>query len=253
VLIRGVLLPACLWLAVGIVAAAEIQVAVASNFSQVVGILASRFEATTGHRVSVIPGSTGKHYAQIRNGAPFDVFLAADALHPQRLEDGGLAIPGSRFTYAVGELVLWSPREDYVDDQGEVLENGEFRHLGIANPGLAPYGLAAREALESLGLWEGLQDRMVRGENIGQAYQFVASGNAELGFVALSQVMKPGREVAAGSIWLVPQELYTPIEQQAVLVQDNAAAREFIEFIESAEARRIIQENGYKSPLDEAH
>lgn len=252
-LIRGVLVCACLWLAVGIVAAAEIQVAVASNFSQVVGILASRFETTTGHRVAVIPGSTGKHYAQIRNGAPFDLFLAADAIHPRRLEEGGLAIPGSRFTYAVGQLVLWSPREDFVDDQGEVLENGKFRHLGIANPGLAPYGLAAREALESLELWEGLQDRMVRGENIGQAFQFVASGNAELGFVALSQVMTPGHGLRTGSIWQVPQELYTPIEQQAVLVQDNAAAREFMDFLESAEARLIIRDHGYKSPQDEAH
>jgi molybdate transport system substrate-binding protein len=252
-LIRGVLVCACLWLAVGIVAAAEIQVAVASNFSRVVGILAARFEATTGHRVAVIPGSTGKHYAQIRNGAPFDLFLAADALHPRRLEERGLAIPGSRFTYAFGRLVLWSPREDYVDDQGEVLENGEFRHLGIANPGLAPYGRAAREALESLGIWEGLQDRLVRGENIGQAFQFVASGNAELGFVALSQVMTPEHGLTTGSIWRVPQELYTPIEQQAILVRDNAAAREFMDFLESAEARLIIRDNGYRSPQDEAH
>jgi molybdate transport system substrate-binding protein len=239
--------------AVGIAAAAEIQVAVASNFSQVVGILAARFEATTGHRVAMIPGSTAKHYAQIRNGAPFDLFLAADAFHPKKLEEGGLAIPGSRFTYAFGQLVLWSPREDYVDNQGEVLENGEFRHLGIANPALAPYGLAAREVLESLGLWERLQYRMVRGENIGQAFQFVASGNAELGFVALSQIMTPGHGLRTGSIWHVPQELYTPIEQQAVLVQDNAAAREFMDFLESAEAQLIIQDNGYRSPQDEAH
>jgi molybdate transport system substrate-binding protein len=201
----------------------------------------------------LIPGSTGKHYAQIRNGAPFDIFLAADALHAERLEDGDLAIPGSRISYAFGELVLWSPREDFVDDQGQVLATGDFRYLGIANPELAPYGLAAREALESLGLWEGLQDRIVRGENIGQAFQFVASGSAELGLVALSQVTRPGHRMRAGSYWKVPQELYSPIEQQAVLLKDTAAARELMDFIESAEARVIIRQNGYTTPRGEAH
>jgi len=252
VLIRRLVLGAGLWFAVGDVAAEEIQIAVASNFSRVAEILASRFEETTGHRVVWIPGSTGKHDAQIRNGAPFDIFLAGDTLHPKMIEDSGLGVQGSRFTYALGGLVLWSPRENYVDGKGSVLETGDFRHLGMANPDLAPYGLAAREALASLGLWDELQDRTVRGENVGQAFQFVASGNAELGFVALSQIMEPGNRMRSGSYWLVPQEIYTPIEQQAVLLKDKPAARQFMEFIKGDKARIIIQQYGYKAPQDES-
>ncbi len=227
--------------------AGEIRLAVASNFAQAMTTIAERFEADTGQKVRLSFGSTGKHYAQIRNGAPFDAFFAADVRRPEMLEREGLALPGSRFTYAVGRIVLWSPREGYVDPEGRVLERGGFRRLAIANPGLAPYGKAAREVLEELGLWDGLSGRLVRGENIGQTFQFVVSGNAELGFVARSQVMRPGRPVG-GSFWEVPQELYSPLEQQAVLLRDGLAARAFLEFMRSDEVSRILRDYGYGTP-----
>lgn len=227
--------------------AAEIKVAVASNFLAAREVARS-FEETTGHRVTLIFGSTGKHYAQIRNGAPFDVFLAADADHPRRLEAEGLAVSESSFTYAVGALVLWSPDDNLVDTSGKVLEHSDFRYLAIANPKLAPYGEAAREVLEARGLWESIQHRIVRGENIAQALQFVSSGNAELGFVALAQIARAGRGLSRGSSWRVPQELYRPIEQRAVLLEDSDAARSFIGFIRGTEARAIIREHGYTTP-----
>lgn len=251
--IRGILITFGPWLAIGTAAADEIQIAVSSNFSQVAERLGSQFEMTSAHRVTPIPGSTGKHYAQIRNGAPFDIFLAADALHPQMLEDDGLAVRGSRYTYARGELVLWSPTAGLVDPQGKVLEDGEYRHLAMANPDLAPYGVAAREVLESLGLWMELQDRAVRGENVGQAFQFVASGNAELGFVALSQITKSSNQMRAGSYWRVPPKLYSPIEQQAILLRDTRAAREFLGYLESDKARAIIRQHGYQTPVETTH
>ncbi|RKZ91942.1 MAG: molybdate ABC transporter substrate-binding protein, partial [Gammaproteobacteria bacterium] len=173
-------------LAAGNVMAEEIRVVVASNFTDAIREIAGRFEMKTQHKVSVISGSTGKHYAQISNGAPFDVFFAADVKRPELLEQQGLALPGSRFTYAVGKIVLWSPDQDYIDTSANVLKQGKFNHLSIANPKLAPYGRAAQQVLKKLGLWNKLQGRMVRGENIGQAFQFVKSGNARLGFVAFS-------------------------------------------------------------------
>lgn len=227
--------------------AAEIRVAAASNFTHAIKASARQFEAATGHRVMLAFGSTGKHYAQISNGAPFDVFFAADSKRPKLLEQEGIAIPGSRFTYALGKLVLWSPKSGYVDADGRILERVEFRHLAIANPKLAPYGWAAREVLEARGLWEELKGRLVRGENIGQAFQFVASENAELGFVARSQLVRPGRAIA-GSYWDIPPELYSPIEQQAVLLQDSEAARAFLSFVRSEEAIRIIRDHGYEAP-----
>lgn len=247
VLIRRFLISACLWSAATFAVAEEVQVAVAANFLTAAQTLATTFEKDSDHEITIVPGSTGKHYAQIRNGAPFDAFLAADALRPTLLENDDLAAKGSRFTYAIGDLVLWSPIDAYVDSEGEVLDRGQFQHLGMANPDLAPYGYAAREAMESLGLWQELQDRAVRGESVGQAFQFVASGNAELGFVAMSQITKPGQEVR-GSYWQVPQKLYTPIEQQAVLLTDNDAARDFLEFLRSSEARVIIRQSGYTTP-----
>lgn len=228
-------------------AAAEVLVAVASNFADVAAALAVRFEAATGHAVVLSPGSTGRHFTQIKGGAPFAVFLAADAERPQRLEAEGLAVAGSRFTYAVGRLVLWSPRPGLVDADGAVLAAGSFAHLAIANPELAPYGQAAREALAALGLWDGLAPRLVRGENIAQAYQFVAGGAAELGFVALSQVRRPDR-TAAGSLWEVPEGLHAPIVQQAVLLRDEPAARAFLEFLRGDEARAVIAAYGYGAP-----
>ncbi len=225
----------------------EIRVAVASNFSEVIKILAERFEKSTGHQVILSFGSTGKHYAQIRNGAPFDVFLAADERRPKLLEQEGIALPGSRFTYAIGKLILWSPRKGYIDSAGAVLKQGTFRYLAIANPKLAPYGKAAREVLQALGLWKALAQQMVRGENIGQAFQYIKSGNADLGFVAYSQVKKPGLPIE-GSCWEVPQELYTPIRQQAVLLKENAAAQAFLSFMQSDAALTIIQSYGYETP-----
>ncbi|MHC4108813.1 MAG: molybdate ABC transporter substrate-binding protein, partial [Planctomycetota bacterium] len=204
-------------------------------------------EAETGHRVVLTFGSTGKHYAQIVNGAPFDAFLAADVRHPQMLEQEGVAVAGSRFTYAVGRILLWSPMPDYVDPEGMVLETGDFRHLALANPKLAPYGRAARQVLEARGLWPGLEKRTVRGENIAQAYQFVGSGNAELGFVARSQVVRPGAP-PVGSWWEIPPDLHSPIEQQAVLLTDDATARAFVDFIRSAAGIDIIRTHGYDSP-----
>jgi molybdate transport system substrate-binding protein len=222
----------------------EVRVAVASNFRDAMSALATRFEQISEHQITLIFGSTGKQYAQIRNGAPFDAFFSADSRRPELLERESLAVPGSRFTYAVGKLVLWSPQAGYVDPGGKNLERGDFRHLAIANPNLAPYGTAAREALQALGLWEQLGPRLVRGENIGQAFQFVSSGNAQLGLVAWSQLRRNDATIE-GSYWLVPARYYSPIEQQAVLLRDTVAARTFISFIRSEESAKIIRAHGY--------
>jgi molybdate transport system substrate-binding protein len=225
-------------------AADETTVAVATNFTNAMSSLVERFEQRTGHRVLVSFGSTGNHYAQIKSGAPFDAFFSADAERPRLLEDEGLIVPGSRFRYAVGRIALWSPRERYVDDAGRVLRTGDFRHLAIANPDVAPYGAAAREVLQALGIWEALEARLVRGQDIGQAYSFVHTGNAELGFVAWAQLKKPDSEIE-GSYWLVPETMHTPIAQEAVLLRDVPAARALLEFVESADARTIIRSYGY--------
>jgi len=227
--------------------AAELHIATASNFRDAMKVLAGRYEEETGDSVVLIFGSTGKHYAQIRNGAPFDAFFAADSERPARLESDGLAVPGSRFTYAVGRLVLWSPRAGYVDAAGRVLEEGDFHHIAIANPGLAPYGKAAMQALQSLDLWEKLGPLIVRGENIGQAYQFVRTGNAELGLLAQSQLIRDDL-APEGSWWLVPGNLHQPIDQQAVLLSDNAPARAFMSFFRREAATRLIRAHGYETP-----
>ena len=224
----------------------EIRVAVASNFAQPMREIADRFERHTGHEVVLSTASTGKHYAQIVNGAPFDVFFAADTERPKLLEQA-LAVDGSRFTYARGALVLWSPVAGLVDADGGVLGENRFRFLAIANPELAPYGRAAKEVLERRGLWQSLQDRLVRGENIGQAYQFVASGNAELGFVARSQIEQAGRSVG-GSWWEIPEELYSPIEQQAILIRESPLARQFLAFMRQDEVVEILRIYGYENP-----
>ncbi|NNK32182.1 MAG: molybdate ABC transporter substrate-binding protein [Xanthomonadales bacterium] len=220
-----------------------IRIATASNFMTVMPALADAFEAQSGHTVILIPGSSGKHYAQILNGAPFEAFFSADARRPAELERRGRIVDGSRYTYAIGRLVLWSPVPGLVGDGADTLGSGAFRRLAIANPRLAPYGEAARQTLESLGLWNGLQDRLVRGENVAQAFQFVHSGNAELGLVALSQLV--GRD--GGSQWLVPAERYAPIEQQAVLLREGPA-RSFLDWVRSEAARDIIEAGGYLAP-----
>ncbi len=236
-----------LTLGTGNVMAEEIRVVVASNFTDALREIAERFEMKTQHKVTIISGSTGKHYAQISNGAPFDAFFAADVKRPELLEQQGLAVPGSRFTYAVGKLVLWSPEPNFVDTSAKVLKQGKFNHLSIANPKLAPYGRAAQQVLEKLGVWNKLQGRMVRGENIGQAFQFVKSGNAKLGFVAFSQIQRPDNAIE-GSFWKVPESLYEPIEQQAVLIKDNEAAHAFLAFVKQDEALQIIRGFGYGTP-----
>jgi len=231
----------------GLCQAAEVSVAVAANFTAPMQKIATAFEQDTGHKAVLAFGSTGKFYAQIKNGAPFQMLLAADDETPARLDKEGLAAPGSRFTYAIGKLVLWSAQAGLVDDQGAVLRTGGFERIAVADPRLAPYGAAAVETLNRLGMLQTLEPRFVRGENIGQTYQFVATGNAALGFVALSQVMVDGR-ITKGSAWLVPSELHTPIRQDAVILntaKDNAAAAALASYLRSDKARAIIRSYGY--------
>ena len=225
-----------------------IQVAVATNFTAPMKAIAAEFKRATGHEARLSFGASGKFYAQIRNGAPFHVLLSADENVPARLEREGLAVPGSRFTYATGTLVLWSPRPEFIDAGAAVLSRGTFSHLAVANPKLAPYGAATMETLDALGLVAALRTKFVQGENIAQAYQFVTSGNAELGFVALSQVMKDGR-IAAGSAWVVPPAMHRPILQDAVLLsggRDNAAAAALLRFLREPRAAAIIRSYGYR-------
>lgn len=229
--------------------AGEVQVAVASNFTAPMQVIAERFEALTGHKALLAFGSTGKLYAQIRNGAPFAVLLAADEQVPAKLESEGLGVTGSRFTYATGTLVLWSAKDDYVDDQASVLTQRAFRHLAVANPKTAPYGAAALATLKELGVLESVSRRLVQGENIAQTHHFVASGNAELGFVALSQVLEKGR-IRSGSGWIVPASYHPPIRQDALLLtsaQDNAAAHALLDYLKSAAATEVIKAYGYRA------
>lgn len=227
--------------------AQEIRVAVASNFTHAMEDIARQFEAQSGHRVTLIFGSTGKIYAQIINGAPFDAFFAADVSRPARLEQADKIQSGSRFSYAFGQLVLWSPDKNLVDKEAGILNSEHFRYLAIANPRLAPYGLAAKQVLESKGLWQPLQPRIVRGENIGQTFHFINSGNAEMGFVALSQV-KGLATGERGSLWQIPAELYDPIEQQAVQLTDKTAATALMAFVKSDAGKQIIRSYGYSTP-----
>ena len=230
--------------------AGDVAVAVAANFNVPMQRIAAEFERDTGHRARLSVGATGKFYAQIRNGAPFEVFLAADAATPARLIAEGAAVPGSGFTYALGRLALWSVQPGRVDAQGAVLAQGRFRHLALANPKTAPYGAAAVEVLVGLGLLDALRPKFVQGENIAQAQQFVASGNAELGFVALSQVWHEGR-LSEGSVWVVPASLHAPLRQDAVLllpgrVQPTALA--LLAYLRSDKARAVIASFGYELP-----
>ncbi|HIK81140.1 MAG TPA: molybdate ABC transporter substrate-binding protein [Porticoccaceae bacterium] len=225
----------------------EIRVAVASNFATAMKALTVEFEKTTAHHVVLSFGSTGKHYAQIKNGAPFDVFLAADAARPALLEELGIALIGSRTTYARGKLVLSTSKPDINDIKETLLNSQDIRHLALANPKLSPYGLGAKQVMVKLDIWPKLQTKLVRGENIAQTFQFVHSGNAELGFVAYSQAVNPKRSVQ-GSFWIPPQSLYSPIDQQAVLLNDKQASKDFLRFLEGSLARQIIQNYGYDLP-----
>ncbi len=233
------------WL--GAAQAAEVSVAVAANFTAPMQKIAARFEQDTGHKAVLAFGSTGRFYAQIRNGAPFQVLLSADDETPARLEREGAGVAGSRFTYAIGRLVLWSSQPGLVDAQGAVLKSGQFDKLALADPKLAPYGAAAIEALGALGLLDVLRPRFVQGENIAQAHQFVATGNASLGFVALSQVFADGR-VTSGSAWVVPANLHTPIRQDALLLdkgRDNPAAAALLQYLRGDRARDVMRSYGY--------
>ncbi|MBP5952935.1 molybdate ABC transporter substrate-binding protein [Pseudomonas sp. P42] len=234
--------------AIGAAQADEVQVAVAANFTAPIQAIAADFEKDTGHKLVAAYGATGQFYTQIKNGAPFEVFLSADDTTPEKLEREGDTVKGSRFTYAVGTLALWSAKDGYVDSKGEVLKKNEYQHLSIANPKTAPYGLAATQVLEKLKLTEATKTKIVEGQNITQAYQFVSTGNAELGFVALSQIYKEGK-VTSGSAWIVPASLHDPIKQDAVILskgKDNAAAKALVEYLKGPKAAAVIKSYGYQ-------
>jgi len=226
----------------------EIQVAVAANFSAAAQKIAAGFEKDTGHTVKLSFGATGKFYAQIENGAPFDVLLAADQATPGKLVGEGKAMPATLRTYAIGKLVLWSADAATVDAKGDVLKSGTWKHLSVADARLAPYGQAAKETLAALKLTDAVQSRVVTAENIGQALQFVQTGNAEIGFVALGQVQPPDGSKTPGSMWLVPDNLYTPIRQDAVVIaasKSPKAAAAFVDYLASDKARVVIKSCGY--------
>ena len=228
----------------------EVKVAVAANFTAPMQAIAPAFEKATGHRLVASFGATGQFYAQIQNGAPFDVFLSADDSTPAKLEQEGDSVPGSRFTYAIGSLVLWSANPSYLDGSDAALKAGQFKHLSIANPKAAPYGLAATQVLAKLGLSEAVKGKLVEGQNIAQAHQFVSTGNAELGFVALSQVYQDGK-LSSGSAWIVPEAMYDPIRQDALILKpgaNNPAATALVEYLKGPEAAKVIESFGYKLP-----
>jgi molybdate transport system substrate-binding protein len=228
--------------------AADVQVAVAANFSAPMKIIAADFEKDTGHKAVLSFGATGKFYAQITNGAPFEVFLPADDETPKKLEQEGAAVSGSRFTYATGRLALWSARTGLVDAHGGVLKKGGFSKLAIAAPKLAPYGAAAVETMSKLGVLAALESKLVTGESIGQAFSFVATGNAELGFVALSQVYEAGK-IKSGSAWIVPEAMHSPLRQDAVLLtpaKDSPAAIALMAFLKTDKAKAVIRSFGYQ-------
>ncbi|WP_116829284.1 molybdate ABC transporter substrate-binding protein [Pseudomonas syringae] len=226
----------------------EVQVAVAANFTAPIQAIATDFEKDTGHKLVAAFGATGQIYTQIKNGAPFEVFLSADDTTPAKLEQEGDTVKGSRFTYAVGTLALWSAKDGYVDSKGQVLKANQYQHLSIANPKTAPYGLAATQVLSKLGLTEATKAKIVEGQSITQAYQFVSTGNAELGFVALSQIYKDGK-LTSGSAWIVPDDLHDPIKQDAVILnkgKDSAAAKALVEYLKGPKAAEIIKSFGYQ-------
>lgn len=225
----------------------EVQVAVAANFTAPMKVIAANFEKATGHKALLAFGSTGKFYSQISNGAPFDVFFAADQKRPEKLEQNHGVVAGSRFTYATGKLALWSNKANFVGDNADVLKTDAFNHLSIASPKLAPYGAAAVETMKALGVYDKLQNKLVQGESISQAYNYVLTGNAELGFVALSQVYADGK-MKSGSGWIVPAKLHTPIRQDAVILahgKDNKAAAALLSYMKSAPAKAVIRSFGY--------
>lgn len=228
--------------------AEQVQVAVAANFSAPLQAIAREFEQDSGHRIVAAFAASGQLYAQIHNGAPFELLLSADASIPAKLDREGLGVSGSRFTYAVGRLVLWSATPGYLDGSDAVLKANQYRHLAIANPKAAPYGLAAAEVLARLGLSAAVSDKLVEGQSITQTHQFIATGNAELGFVALSQVYQGG-QLSSGSAWLVPAELHGPIRQDALILkpgEHNPAVAALVAYLKGEKAAKIIKSYGYQ-------
>jgi molybdate transport system substrate-binding protein len=228
--------------------AAEIKVAVAANFAQTLKEISTIFEKDTGHKLAITQGSTGKLYAQISQGAPFEIFLSADDETPEKLITEGKAIQGTRFTYAIGRLALWSPKPDLVDDGGSVLKTDKFRFLAIANARVAPYGRAAVQVMQKLGVLASIEPRVVQGESITQTFQFVSTGNAQLGFVALSQISENGK-IKTGSAWIVPENMHEQLRQDAVLLnpgKDSGAATALLNFLKSDKAKKIISAHGYQ-------
>lgn len=241
--VRPIIVAALAWLPIGNASAAQTNVAVAANFAEAAKEIAALFNRKTGHELVLSFGTSGQFYTQITQGAPFQVFLSADETRPKKLVEDGLAVAETRFTYAIGKLVLWSKTADLVRGE-ETLKAASFAKLSVTNPVAAPYGAAAVETMKSLKLHEQLRSKLVEGATVTQAYQFVETGNAELGFVALSQLAS----VETGSRWLVPQELYSPIRQDAILLKNglsNAAATDFVSFLKGPEARAIINKYGY--------
>lgn len=241
------------WLAAGFcflaltASADSVQVAVAANFAAPMQEISAQFEKDTGHNVQLSFGATGMFYSQIKNGAPFDVFLSADATTPKRLEGEGLAVPGSHFTYATGKLALWSATEGLRGDMRAWLQKGQFAHLAIANPATAPYGAAAVQVMKKLGLLDAIQPKLVQGDSITQTFQFVSTGNAEFGFIALSQVYKAGN-ISRGSLWEVEPALYEPLHQDAVLLhngKDKRAAQALLQYLQCDTAKMVIRAYGY--------
>jgi molybdate transport system substrate-binding protein len=228
--------------------ATELKVAVAANFAQTLKEISTVFEKDTGHKLAITQGSTGKLYAQISQGAPFEVFLSADDETPEKLVTEGKAINGTRFTYAIGRLALWSPKPDLVDEGGQVLKTDKFRFLAIANARVAPYGRAAVQVMQKLGVLASIEPRVVQGESITQTFQFVSTGNAQLGFVALSQISENGK-IKSGSAWIVPENMHEQLRQDAVLLnpgKDSAAATALLNFLKSDKAKKIIAAHGYQ-------
>lgn len=229
----------------------EIQVAVAANFTAPMQKIVTAFEQETGHKALLSFGTVGKFYSQMKAGGPFEVLVSSDRATPDALVRDGLALGDTRFTYAIGKLVLWSAVPNMVDANGEVLRTGGLRHLALANPRLAVYGAAGQAAMEKLGVWETIKPKIVTAENITQAYQFVATGNAELGFVSLSQIVGPDGKVTKGSAWMVPAGLYPPLAQDVILLapgKDNPAAKALVDYLRSEKARSIILSYGYDLP-----
>ena len=227
--------------------AEEALVAVAANFSAPMQQIAASFQKDTGHQLKMSFGATGGIYAQIKNGGPFDVFLSADQITPQKLEAEGLGVAATRFNYAIGQLVLWSKQDGLVDDKGQVLSGKNIQRIALANPKLAPYGVAAWETMTALGLLEELKPKMVQGDNIAQTYQFVSTQNAQVGFVALSQVFSNG-QLTSGSAWIVPPHLYKPIRQDVILLKngkDNSAAKALLMYLKGEKAKAVMKSYGY--------